>query len=74
MLHTETPNGYLVVERLGGMDVYMDECLVCELSGSLSFYMDDNDNIDGDALDAAIDDELDTLEVLERITDPYSFV
>ncbi len=74
MLHTETPNGYLVVERLGGMDVYMDECLVCELSGSLSFYMDDNDNIDGEKLDAAIEDELDTIHVLERITDPYNFI
>ena len=73
MLHTETPNGYLVVERIGGMDVYMDDCFVCELNGNLSYYMKD-EHIDYEALDAAIDDELDTLKVIEKINDPYNKV
>ena len=41
MTHVETPNGYLVVERIGGMDVYRDDCFVCELNGNLSYYMKD---------------------------------
>ena len=73
MLHVETPNGYLVIERIGGMDVYMDECLVCELSGNLSSYTYD-DEVDGEKLDAAIEEELETLNVLETITDPYNFI
>ena len=73
MTHVETPNGYLVIERIGGMDVYRGDCFVCELNGNLSYYMKD-EKVDGDALDAAIDEELDTLEVLEELNDPYNFV
>jgi hypothetical protein len=73
MIQVETPNGYLVIERIGGMDVYMNDCLVCELSGNLSSYTYD-DKVDGEKLDAAIEDELDTLNVLENITDPYNFI
>ena len=73
MTHVETPNGYLVIERIGGMDVYRDDCFVCELNGNLSYYMKD-EKVDGDALDAAIDEELDTLEVLEELNDTYNFV
>lgn len=73
MIHVETPNGYLVIERIGGMDVYIDDFLVCELNGNLSYYKKD-EKIDYEALEDAIDEELDTLEVLEELNDPYNFV
>lgn len=69
MTNVETENGYLVIERIGGLDVYIDDCLVCELSGkSLSDYKSTDD------LDSAIEDEIDTLRVMDRITDPYNFI
>ena len=49
------------------------DCFVCELNGHLSYYMKD-EKVDGDPLDAAIDEELDTLEVLEELNDQYNFV
>lgn len=69
MKQIETPNGYTAIEVIGGIDVYCDDCYVCELSGvSFDNFVDEN------ALDDAIDDELDTLAVMERITDPYNFI
>lgn len=69
-----TPNGYLVVERIGGMDVYMGDCLVCELSGTIEDYMYGDDGLDGEKLDEAIEDELGTVNVMNTITDPYNFL
>ena len=68
-----TPNGYLVIENIAGLDVYRDDtCLVCELFGkSFANFTYDN-KVDGDKLDKAIEDELGTLEVLEKITDPFN--
>ena len=73
MTHVNTPNGYLVIERIGGMDVYRDDCLICELNGNLSYYTFDG-KVDYEALENAIDEELDTLEVLEELNNPYNFI
>ena len=72
MRQIETKGGYLVVERIGGLDVYMDDNLVCELSGkTLSSYSYD-DKIDTDKLDDDISEELGTLEVLGKVSDPFN--
>ena len=69
MKQIETPNGYVAIEVIGGIDIYLFDCYVCELSGvSFDNFVDEN------ALDDAIDDELDTLKAMDRITDPYNFV
>lgn len=69
MKQIETPNGYVAIEVIGGIDVYCDDCYVCELSGvSFDNFVDEN------ALDDAIDDELETLAVMDTITDPYNFI
>ena len=66
MRQIETPNGYTAIEVIGGIDVYCDDCYVCELSGvSFDNFVDEN------ALDDAIDDEVDTLAVMDKISDPY---
>ena len=62
-----TPNGYLAIERIGGIDVYMDDCLVCELSGKSLADFSYNSKVNGDELDEAIEDELDTLNVMEKL-------
>ena len=72
MRQIETKGGYLVVERIGGLDVYMDDNLVCELNGkTLSNYSYD-DKIDTNKLDDDISEELGTLEVLGKISDPFN--
>lgn len=69
MKQVETPNGYTAIERIGGIDIYLDDCYVCELSGvSFDNFVDENE------LDEAIDDELDTQKVMDRINDPYNFI
>ena len=74
MNNIETANGYLVVERIGGLDVYREDVFVCELCGKSLSDFTYNEEIDSDKLDSAIDDELDTLEVINNISDPYNFI
>ena len=69
-----TDYDYLVIERIGGLDVYYGDAFVCELSGkSLSDFSRD-EIVDVDKLDDAIWDEIDTLDVMERITDPFNCI
>jgi len=69
MKQIETPNGYTATERIGWIDIYEGDDLVCELNGvSLDNFTDDS------ALDDAIEDELDTLRAMDKINDPYNFV
>ena len=78
MRQIETPSGYLAIERIGGIDVYLDDCFVCELCHvTLDDFREDcdpNDGIDTGKLEDAIEDELDTEAVMETITDPYNFL
>ena len=62
-----TPNGYLAVERIGGIDVYMDDCFVCELHKKTFAYFSYNGIVNVNELDEAIEDELDTLNVMEDL-------
>lgn len=74
MKQVTTVYGYLVIERIGGLDVYYDDAFVCELSGkSLSDFSYDG-IVNVDKLDDAIGDELDTLDVMEVITDPFNCI
>lgn len=71
MTQIETPNGYLAIERMGGIDVYMDDCMVCELC-NVTFDdfredCDEEDGIDTGKLEEAIEDEIDTLSVMEKL-------
>ena len=67
MKKATTPNGYLAIERIGGIDIYMDSCLVCELNKKTLDDFTYDEKINGDKLDEAIEDELDTLNVLEKL-------
>lgn len=66
MKQVETPNGYLAIETIYGIDVYMDDFYVCELSRTFADFSYD-EKIDFDKLEDAIEDEIDTLNVMERI-------
>jgi hypothetical protein len=74
MRQIETPNGYLAIEVIGGIDVYCDDCYVCELAGKTFEDFSKDEIIDTNELDDAIEEELDTQEVMDRITDPYNFI
>ncbi len=67
MRQIETPNGYLVIECIGGLDVYMDDCFVCELHGKSFADFSYNESIDCNKLDDAIDDELDTERIMAKL-------
>lgn len=68
MKQIETPNGYTATERIGGIDIYEGDDFVCELNGvSLDNFTNESE------LDDAIEDELDTLRVMDKINDPYNF-
>ena len=69
MKQIHTANGYLVIERMGGLDVYMDDIFVCELSGKSLADFSYDEQVDVLKLDDAIDDELDTLRVMDKIHD-----
>ena len=63
-----TPNGYLAIERIGGIDVYSSgDCLVCELSNKTLADFSYNGKVNGDKLDEAIEDEIDTMDVMEKL-------
>ena len=67
MKQITTPNGYLAVERMGGIDVYIDDCLVCELSGKCMADFSYDEKVNGEKIDDAIDDELDTEKTMEKL-------
>ncbi len=63
-----TPNGYLAIERIGGIDVYSSgDCFVCELCKKTLADFSYNGKVNGDELDEAIEDELDTVDVMEKL-------
>jgi len=63
-----TPDGYLAIERIGGIDIYSSgDCLVCELNKKTFADFSYNGKVNGDKLDEAIEDELDTLDVMEKL-------
>jgi len=63
-----TPDGYLAIERIGGIDIYSSgDCLVCELNKKTFADFSYNGKVNGDKLDEAIEDELDTLDVMENL-------
>jgi len=59
-----TPNGYLAIETIFGIDVYMGDCFVCELHGKTFADFSYNEKIDSSKLDDAIDEELSIEEFL----------
>jgi len=67
MRQINTPSGYLAIERIGGIDVYMDDCLVCELTGKTMSHFSYDEKVDTNKLEEAIEDELDTERVLNSI-------
>jgi hypothetical protein len=67
-------DSYVVIEAIGGLDAYMGETYMCSLHGK---QLDDfryNGKIDKKKLEEAIDDELDTLDTIDKINDPYNNV
>lgn len=69
-----TPNGYVVVERINGLDVYEDEAeknIVCELNGKELKDYSYNGQISGERLDVDIEDELDTMRIMDKLDYPY---
>jgi hypothetical protein len=67
-------DSYLVIEVIGGLDVYIDDTYMCSLHGKTFGDFEYNEKVDTKKLEAAIDDELDTLEVMDKINDPYNKV
>lgn len=72
MKQVTTPNGYLVIERIGGLDVFMEDHLVCEICGKTFADYSYDEKVNTDKLDNDILEELDTLNVIEKITDPFN--
>lgn len=69
-----TPNGYVVVERINGLDVYEDEAeksFVCELNGKELKDYSYNGQVSGERLDVDIEDELDTMRIMDKLDYPY---
>ena len=67
-------DSYLVIEVIGGLDAYIDDTYMCSLHGKTLNDFKYNGKIDKKKLEAAIDEELDTLEIMEKINDPYNKV
>ena len=67
-------DSYIVIEVIGGLDAYMGETYMCSLHGKKLDDFKYNGKIDKGRLEEAIDDELDTLETLDKINDPYNNV
>ena len=69
MRQIETPNGYLAIEYNGGIDVYMDDCFVCELQGKTFANFAYDESVDVDKLDEAIEDALDTQKIMDKLSE-----
>jgi hypothetical protein len=67
-------DSYEVIEVIGGLDAYIGETYMCSLHGKTLKDFTYNGKIDKEKLEAAIDDELDTLDTLDKINDPYNNV
>jgi hypothetical protein len=67
-------DSYLVIEVIGGLDVYSEDVYMCSLHGKTLSDFTYNGKVNKKKLEEAIDDELDTLEVIEKINDPYNKV
>jgi hypothetical protein len=65
-------DSYEVIEVIGGLDAYIGETYMCSLHGKKLDDFRYNGKIDSKKLEAAIDDELDTLDTLDKINDPYN--
>ena len=65
-------DNYVVIEVIGGLDAYIDETYMCTLHGKKLDDFKYNGKIDSKKLEAAIDDELDTLDTLDKINDSYN--
>ena len=65
-------DSYVVIEVIGGLDAYMDEAYVCSLHGKKLDDFRYNGKVDKKKLEEAVDDEIDTLETLDKIQDPYN--
>lgn len=71
MKEYETESGYIVKEFNGGIDVYEDDVLVCEIDG---YCLDDftyDDVVDDDELEKFIKEEIETNEFLDNMSDFY---
>ena len=57
----ETQDGYTARDTIGGIEVYdWNDIFVCKLSGrTLNDYMNEHEEVDDDALEEDIKDELD---------------
>ena len=71
MRQVNTPSGYLAIERIGGIDVYMGDCIVCELCCKTLDNFSYDGKINTDKLEEAIEDEIDTDRVLNNLKDCY---
>lgn len=69
MKQVNTTNGYLVIERNGGLDVYMDDVFVCELHGKTLAHFSYDEKVDVEKLDDAIEEELDTIETINKLNE-----
>ena len=70
MEHT-TELGYKAIDTLSGMDIYDDsDIYICNLRGvHVSDFMDENENIDNDRLDAVIETEMEAVDFLNDQAD-----
>ena len=66
-----TENGYTVRDTTSGIDVEdWNGCHVCELTGiTLYSFLDEDDNIDEEKLEQAIDDEMETEAIIADQTE-----
>ena len=64
-------DSYLVIEVIGGLDIYSEDVYMGSLHGKTLSDFTYNGKVNKKKLDKAIDDELDTLNVIEELNDPY---
>jgi hypothetical protein len=67
MRQVNTPSGYLAIERIGGIDVYMEDCIVCELCCKTLDDFSYDGKIDKDKLEKAIEDEIELVDLVEKL-------
>ena len=66
-----TESGYTVRDTTSGIDVEdWNGCYVCELTGiNLRSFLDEDDNIDDERLEQAIDDEMEIEAIIANQTE-----
>lgn len=60
-------NNYLVIEVIGGLDAYCDDVLVCCLHGKTFAHFSYDGKIDKDKLEKAIEDEIELVDLVEKL-------